>query len=109
MIQKRFGVENPECLALLYYSIEKLEWNGIIRKDIKKALFEGQKGTRSTPGKANMQLILSWGLKEAVKVIEKIRRGYFMPNKECPAVFFGCDYSGMCRYDETRMDRKAGV
>ncbi|MDN5277478.1 MAG: ATP-dependent helicase/nuclease subunit [Clostridiales bacterium] len=109
MIKRRFGVKNPECLALLYYSIEKLEWNGIIRKDIKNALFEGKKGPRTTPAKGNMQVVLSWSLKEAAKVIDRIRQGYFMPQKECPAGIFGCAYSGMCRHDQARMARKERV
>ncbi len=109
IIKRRFGIEKAECLALLYYSIEKLEWNGIIRKDIKNALFEGRKGPRTTPAKGNMQVVLAWSLEEAAKVINRIRQGYFMPQRECPAGIFGCTYSGMCRHDQARMARKERV
>ena len=109
IIKDRFSIENPECLAALYYSIERLEWNGIIRKDIKKALFEGRKGTRSTPDKVNMEILLSWVETEAIKVISNIRNGYFMPPKECPAsAIFGCNYDGVCRYERIRLARKEG-
>jgi ATP-dependent helicase/nuclease subunit B len=109
ILKEAFGIPHPECLALLYYSIEKLNRDGIIRNDIKKALFEGKKGTKSTPEKANMELVLSWAEQEAVKVIEKIRQGYFMPPRECPKGIFGCIYDNMCRYDRARLARKAGV
>jgi ATP-dependent helicase/DNAse subunit B len=110
VLKERFRIENPQCLAILYYSIEKLERNGIIRKDIKKALFEGRKGTRSTPDRVNMEVVLSWAEDEAVKVIDNIRAGCFMVPKNCPASsVFGCLYSGMCRYDRTRLARKEGV
>ena len=109
MIRGRFGIEKPECLALLYCSIEKLEWNGIIRKDVKNALFEARRGPRITPAKGNMQVVLSWSLKEAAKVIDRIRQGCFMPQKECPAEIFGCTYRGMCRHDQGRMARKEWV
>jgi len=109
ILKERFDIEQPQCLALLYYSIEKLDWNGIIRKDIKKALFEGRKGTKSTPDKANMEVVLSWAEKEAINVINNIRKGYFMLPKECPASsIFGCLYSGICRYDRTRLAQKEG-
>jgi ATP-dependent helicase/nuclease subunit B len=110
IIKEKFNIEQPECLALLYYSIEKLDWNGIIRKDIKRALFEGRKGTKSTPDKANMEVVLTWAGNEAVNVIDSIRKGYFMPPKDCPASsMFGCLYSGICRYDRTRLAQKEGV
>lgn len=110
IIKERFHIGQPECLALLYYSIEKLDWNGIIRKDIKKALFEGRKGTKSTPDKANMEVVLSWAGNEATSIINNIRKGYFMLPKECPASsMFGCLYSGICRYDRTRLAQKEGV
>ena len=110
IIREKFDIEQPECVALLYYSIEKLDWNGIIRKDIKKALFEGRKGTKSTPDKANMEVVLKWAGNEAAKVIDNIRKGYFMLPKECPASsMFGCLYSGLCRYDRTRLAQKEGV
>jgi ATP-dependent helicase/DNAse subunit B len=109
ILKENYNIAEPECLALLYYSIEKLEWNGIIRKDIKKALFEGRKGTRSTPDKDNMGVILSWAEKEAETVIKNIRKGHFMPPKECPAsAMFGCTYTNMCRYERTRFSKKAG-
>lgn len=110
IISEKFNIERPECLALLYYSIEKLDWNGIIRKDIKKALFEGRKGTKSTPDKANMEVVLTWARNEAINVIGNIRKGHFMLPKECPASsMFGCLYSGICRYDRTRLAQKEGV
>ena len=110
IIKERFHIGQPECLSLLYYSIEKLDWNGIIRKDIKKALFEGRKGTKSTPDKANMEVVLSWAGNEATSIINNIRKGYFMLPKECPASsMFGCLYSGICRYDRTRLAQKEGV
>jgi hypothetical protein len=109
ILKEKFHIVQPECLALLYYSIEKLEWNGIIRKDMKKALFEGRKGTKSTPDKANMEAVLSWAENEATVVIDRIRKGHFMLPKECPASsMFGCFYSGMCRYDRTRLAQKEG-
>lgn len=106
MIKKRFSIERPECLALLYYSIEKLKCDGIVRKDIKNALFESRKGPRVVPAKGNMQVVLSWNLEEAARIINRIRQGHFMPQKECPSGGFGCTYSGMCRYDQARMARK---
>ncbi len=110
ILKDAFGIEQPDCLALLYYSIEKLQWNGFIRKDIKKALFEGKKGPRNIPEKPNMELVLSWSEKEAMKVIERIRQGCFMLPKQCPATeYTPCTYSGMCRYESTRISRKAGV
>lgn len=110
VLREKFNIEQPECLALLYYSIEKLDWNGIIRKDIKKALFESRKGTKSTPDKANMEVVLTWAGNEVVNVIDSIRKGYFMPPKDCPASsMFGCIYSGICRYDRTRLAQKEGV
>ncbi|NLP14908.1 MAG: hypothetical protein GX383_10645 [Clostridium sp.] len=110
VLKERFEIEHPECLAILYYSIEMLKWDGIIRKDIKKALFEGRKGTKSTPDRANMEAVLSWAEDEAVKVIDSIRKGCFMVPKNCPASnVFGCLYSGMCRYDRTRLARKEGA
>lgn len=109
IIKSKFNIAEPECLALLYYSIEKLTWDGIIRADIKKALFEGKKGTRSTPSKDGAEVVLSWAENEALNVINKIRNGYFMPAKQCPASsMFPCAYSGMCRYDKVRIARKAG-
>ena len=110
ILKDKFNIDQPECLALLYYSIEKLEWNGIIRKDIKKALFEGRKGTKSTPEKPNMEVVLSWAENEATDVIDRIRKGFFMPPRQCPAsIMFGCPFSGICRYDGTRLSQKVGV
>lgn len=110
ILKDKFNIDQPECVALLYYSIEKLEWNGIIRKDIKKALFEARKGTKSTPEKANMEVVLSWAGNEANTVINSIRKGHFMTPRECPASsMFGCLYSGMCRYDRTRLAQKVGA
>lgn len=109
ILKEKFNISEPECLALLYYSIEKLDRNGIIRKDIKKVLFEGRKGTTSTPAKANMEIVLSWAQKEALVVIESIRKGRFMLPRQCPASsMFPCSLNGMCRYDRTRLAMKEG-
>lgn len=48
IIKERFHIGQPECLALLYYSIEKLDWNGIIRKDIKKHCLREEKEQKYT-------------------------------------------------------------
>jgi len=110
IIQEKFKIAKAECIALLYYSIENLDRNGIIRKDIKKALFEGTKGTKSTPDKANMEVVLSWVEEESMMVINNIRKGIFMPLKQCPAVGnYDCLYKGMCRYDRMRLSQKVGI
>ena len=57
-----------------------------------------------------MEVVLSWAGNEATSIINNIRKGYFMLPKECPASsMFGCLYSGICRYDRTRLAQKEGV
>jgi hypothetical protein len=57
-----------------------------------------------------MEVVLAWSEEKACAVMDNIRKGYFMPPKECPASdSFGCPYGSMCRYDRTRLAQKAGV
>lgn len=95
-----------ECIALLYYSIEHLEWKGWIQKDYKKSLFESRKGPRSVMAKENMEATLKWTEVYLASVIESINAGKFIPPKECPSTFFGCEYESLCRYNRIRLEMK---
>ncbi|QGT99760.1 hypothetical protein SYNTR_1167 [Candidatus Syntrophocurvum alkaliphilum] len=103
-IKKEYAVSKTECIALLYYSIEKLEWKGIIRKDMKLALFEKRKRPQLID-ENNMYVLLEWVEGEVLKTIDEIKKGFFSP-KECPATYFVCPYNGMCRYDKIRFEGK---
>lgn len=109
VIRRTSGMDELQCMALLYYSVEKLKWDGIISKDIRGALFEGRKGPRNVPTYPNMEVILSWNLREALRMVEKMRKGHFMPPAVCPNEAFGCAYRSMCRHNELRLSRKVGV
>lgn len=109
VIKRKTGMEDVHCMALLYYSIEELKWDGIISKDIKRALFESRKGPRDVPTYSNMEVILAWNLREALRMVEKMRKGHFMPPPVCPREIFGCAYRSMCRHNEVRLSRKVGV
>lgn len=106
LIKEKYSVEKPECLALLYYSIEKLEWKGIIRSDIKSALFDSKKRPQVIAAQ-NMKALMEWIEGEVEKTIGYIRKGAFMIPKECPAGFFDCRYKRMCRYDKFRLECKS--
>lgn len=105
LLREKYGIDKPQCLALLYYSIGKLEWKGIIRKDMKPALFESRKRPQLIDPN-NMAVLMEWVENEAENTISYIREGRFMPPLNCPAGIWGCYFSGMCRYDRFRLERK---
>ncbi len=110
MLKERFGLKKPECLALLYFSIEKLEWKGIIRSDVKTALFEPKKRPQVL-SEENMDVLLEWVEDEAGGVVSRIRDGDFRLPLTCPAKVrqYDCQYTAICRHDEVRMARKSGM
>jgi len=110
MLVERFGLKNPECLALLYFSIEKLEWKGIVRSDMKTVLFEPRKRPQLL-SKENMHVLLKWVEEEAAGVVSRIRDGDFRLPLTCPADArnYDCLYSAICRHDEVRMARRSDI
>jgi ATP-dependent helicase/DNAse subunit B len=110
MLMERFGLKKPECLALLYFSIERQEWKGIVRSDVKNALFEPRKRPQVLT-KVNMDVLLKWVEDEATGVVSRIRDGDFRLPLTCPANArqYDCRYAAICRHDEVRMARKSGL
>jgi ATP-dependent helicase/DNAse subunit B len=110
MLMERFELKKPECLALLYFSIEKLEWKGIIRSDMKSVLFESRKRPQVL-SEENMDVLLEWVEDEAGGVVSRIRDGDFRLPLTCPANVrqYDCQYSAICRHDEVRMARKSSM
>jgi len=110
MLVEKYRLKKPECIALLYFSIEKLEWKGIIRSDMKKVLFEPRKRPQ-TLSKDNMDVLLKWVEDEAGGVVSRIRNGDFRIPLTCPADArqYDCLYSDICRHDVVRMTRKSDM
>jgi ATP-dependent helicase/DNAse subunit B len=110
MLMERFGLKKPECLALLYFSIERQEWKGIVRSDVKNALFEPKKRPQVLM-KENMDVLLKWVEDEAAGVVSRIRNGDFRLPLTCPANArqYDCQHAAICRHDEVRMARKSGL
>lgn len=110
-LQKTFALENPECLALLYYSIEKNSRSGIVSKDFKKHLFKGSTGPRDLVGKNNLAILIEWIASRGGQLIEDIRQGKFNLPEACNSDtgIFSCSYRSICRYDRYRIAIKQKV
>lgn len=111
-LKKKFVLKNPKCLALLYYSIESKAKSGIVRKEIKKHLFQGRSGPRDLVGENNLKILVEWIIARGGEVIEEIRKGKFTLPHTCifESSTFKCKYSPICRYDKYRVaiKEKAG-
>ena len=110
MLMERFRLAKPECLALLYFSIEKQEWKGIVRSDMKRALFEPKKRPQIL-SRENMDVLLKWVEDEAGGVVSRIRNGDFRLPLTCPADArqYDCQYAKICQHDVVRMTRKSDM
>jgi ATP-dependent helicase/nuclease subunit B len=107
-ITRRFGISQPECIGLLYYSIEGLTRNGIVRSDMKKYLFKGNTGPRDLVGSNNLDVLIEWIMNLGAKRIDQIRQGKFNLPLICytDVSMWGCEYSTICRYDKYRIIKK---
>jgi hypothetical protein len=54
-----------------------------------------EKGPRDVPTYSNMEVILAWNLREALRMVEKMRKGHFMPPPVCPREILGV-HTGAC-------------
>jgi ATP-dependent helicase/nuclease subunit B len=92
----------------LYYSIEKLSRNGIVRSDMKKCLFKGNTGPRDLVGCNNLDVLIEWVIKLGATRIDEIRQGRFVLPFNCYSDVTGwkCEYGSICRYDKYRIDNK---
>jgi ATP-dependent helicase/nuclease subunit B len=97
-----------DCVALLYYSMEQLKYNGWVRKEYKKALFAVRKGTKSLLMLPNMKVVSEWAIDYRQALIEDMRQGRFMLPKECPNAYYGCQLKGLCRYNRNQQELKKG-
>ncbi len=107
-IKRKFGANQSECIALLYYSIEKLSRNGIVRSDMKKCLFKGNTGPRDLVGCNNLDVLIEWVIKLGATRIDEIRQGRFVLPFNCYSDVTGwkCEYGSICRYDKYRIGNK---
>lgn len=97
-LTKEFGISNPECVGLIYYSIEDKKRDGLIVEEYKKAINSRKKDTVS---KENFKYILDFIKDQAIIIIEKITKKEFKMPIACPenAYEFKCGYKGICRYE----------
>jgi len=111
-LEKEFGISEPQCLALIYYSIQKLERKGIIRSEAKPYLYESRKGPRDLVGRRNMDVLIDWVAENTDEKVIEIKKGIFNLPNVCPTdgTPWGCLYKPICRYDRYRvaLKRKAG-
>lgn len=105
LVREQYGIDKPECLALIYASVEKLERNGIIRSDAKSSLFRGNRGPRDLVTAGNFEVLMEWVESKGTELIERIRKGDFTVPYPCPVenTPFGCSYKSVCRYDRYRI------
>lgn len=104
LLKNKHGIQNPECLALIYYSIKESNRRGIVRKDIKKSLFKGKTGPRDLLGPDNIRVVMKWVEEEADKLVNCIQSGRFMPPRNCP--WTNCPFTSVCRHDRQRLAGK---
>ena len=106
-LKDKFPDVNPECIALLYYSIKEHKKSGIVRSDMKKNIFN-RGGPGYTVGKENMIVLMEYISRKTSEVIEKIKNGVFTLPCLCPMENskYPCDYRKICRYDRYRIAEK---
>lgn len=99
---EEYGIKDPKCIGLLYYSIKKLNRNGIIMKDSKKNLFIGRGGPKYLLTKNNFDILLKWVEENGLNEIDMIKKGIFNLPLICPYVNSGwkCKYRTICRYED---------
>lgn len=97
-LAKEFGISNPECMGLIYYSIEDRKRDGLIVEEYKKIINSRKKDTVS---KENLKYILDFIKDQAIIIIEKITKKEFKMPIVCPddGYRFRCGYKGICRYE----------
>lgn len=101
-LQNEYEIVNPECIGLLYYSIEKNGRDGIIRKDYKKQIGLGSKRNVVSKDKfiGVLEHLKSW----TDNIIIRIQDGDYSLPYECDPTY--CDYKTICRYDKYRIANK---
>lgn len=103
---KDLGLPDPECIALLYYSIEDAGFEGIIVDEERKALSKNR-GNMDTVSRSNFEFVMDYFKNLAVHVIRDIKKGDFVLPKKCFSYnsFSGykCKYQNVCRFDATRV------
>lgn len=98
-----YGIKNPKCMALFYYSIEEVKRDGFVRIEYKKSLFSGNKGPRTTISQINFEILMDWLKTRIENLVEEIKKGDFTLPYQCPAEFYECSFRSICRYDKYRM------
>jgi ATP-dependent helicase/nuclease subunit B len=103
--EKQLG--RPEAIALYFYNIKTGKKEGFVRDDYKGALGDGRKQNTVSPDAFDS--LMGILREKAMELVDRIRRGEFVPPAECGAVFFGCNYAGICRHDPYRLAGKRGI
>ncbi len=106
-LKDEFPDVNPECMALLYYSIKENKKRGIVRSDLKKNIFN-RGGPTYTVGKENMIVLMEYISRKTSELIENINNGVFPLTVSCPhgTGYYNCNYRKICRYDRYRIAEK---
>lgn len=98
-LENQYKIKNPECISLLYYSIEKNSKEGFIRKDYKNQLGLGSK--RNVIAQDKFFIVMEHLKNWIENIIENIQNGEFIIPYECDPQY--CSYSSICRYDKYRV------
>ncbi|NLL05413.1 MAG: hypothetical protein GX270_06410 [Clostridiaceae bacterium] len=101
--KRDYGIKNPECMALLYYSIEGAKRDGFVRTEYKKFLFSGNKGPRITMGMLNFEILMDWLKNRVENIVGEIKKGDFTLPYHCPSEHYQCRFKSICRFDKYRV------
>lgn len=101
-------LSHPECLALLYYNIEKTGFEGIIVDEEKKALGKNR-GNVDTISRSNFEFVMDYFKGLMMMTIKDIKKGDFVLPRNCFSRHsfsgYNCKYRNVCRYDAARVSQ----